>query len=160
MVFLYAAVPRQFSYIVCGLRLDIVVNLSVILASPVVVKVDILVDVFYAVASQFEHGEDEGLIVCGLDPSAVAVLHMFLFDLVEETDWEGAHMSELLADEAVHLVFDFSQSIGARVALLEVILVQLAEEMVGIGHSWLLGLIDHIEDLEDQLAQQFIVSAH
>lgn len=37
--------------------------------------------------------------------------------------------------------------------------MQFAVEVISVSYSWLFCLIDHVEDLEDQLSKQLVVTA-
>lgn len=89
------------------------VNLSVIFTCSIVVNVNILVDVFNAVAGHFQHRHKEGFIIGGVDPSSVFVFHVVFFDLEEKTHLERSHMSKILTDESVVSVFDLSDTVGS-----------------------------------------------
>lgn len=152
MVLFHAGISGEFSDVEGSLGLQVVVDFTVILTSAVVVEVYVLIDVLYTIASHFKHWQHKGLVIGGLDPAPVAVLHVFLLDLEEDADGEGAHVSEFLSNEAVEFVFDLAESVCAGVALLEVVFVQLPVEMVGVGKAWLSALVDSVEQLEDLLA--------
>lgn len=152
MVLFHAGVSGELSDVEGSLGLQVVVDFTVILTSAVVVEVDVLIDVLYTIAGHLQHWQHKCLVIGGLDPAPVAVLHVFLLDFEEYTDGEGAHVSEFLPNKAVELVFDLAESVCAGVALFKVILVQLPVEMVGVGKAWLSALVNSVEQLKDLLA--------
>lgn len=69
-------------------------------------------------------------------------------------------MPKLLPYEAKQPVFAFSEAVGPRIAELEVVLIELAEEVVGVGHCRLFRLVDCIDNLKNLLAKKLIVPTH
>lgn len=118
------------------------IYLSIILTSPIIIEIDILVYVLDAIAGHLENGEYEGLVVRGLYPIAIAVFHVLLFDAHENAYWECAHVAEFLADESVIFVFDLCDVVRTGITLLEVVLVEMAIEMIGVCDCWFFGLIN------------------
>jgi hypothetical protein len=125
------------------------VNLSIVLASPVVIKINILVNVLNAVTSHFQYRKDKCFIISCLHPITIPIFHMFLLNLQENAHRECSHMSKFLSDKSVKLIFYLSKTVWSGIAFIEVILMKLSVKMIGISKTWLFCLIDHVEDLED-----------
>lgn len=51
-------------------------------------------------------------------------------------------MAEFLTDESIVFIFDLCDVVRTGVALLEVVLVKMTIEMVGISNGWFLCLIN------------------
>lgn len=160
MVLRQTCVAGLRAHVYCVVGLCLMPRLPIAVASPVVVEVHVLVDVLHAVAGHLKHGDEEGLVVGRADPVSLPVSEIFHPDLPEKRDQEGSHVSELLPDEAKQPVLGFSEGVGPRVAELEVVLVELAEEVIGVGHSGLFGLVDCIDNLKHLLAKELIVPTH
>ena len=135
-------------------------HLPVAVASAVVVEVHVLVYVLDAVAGHLEHRDEEGLIVGCAHPVPLVIPEVLHPDLPKQRDQKGSHMPELLPNEAKQPVFGVSEGVGPRIAELEVILVELPEEVIGVSHCWLFGLVDGIDDLKNLLPEKLIVPAH
>lgn len=51
-------------------------------------------------------------------------------------------MAEVLVDKSIVSVSYLDSSVLSRITSIEIVLMQFAEKMVGVGNSWPLGLID------------------
>jgi len=53
-------------------------------------------------------------------------------------------MTKFLANKSIIFVFDLCDIVRTRVAFLEVILMKMTIEVIGICNGWFFGLIDRI----------------
>lgn len=69
-------------------------------------------------------------------------------------------MSEFLPYKAKESIFSLSKCISPRIAKLEIIIIEFTEEMIGICHCGIFGLVNCINYFKDLFSKKFIISTH
>jgi hypothetical protein len=160
LVFLQAVVARLRTNVYSVVSLHLVPHLSITVASTIIIYIDVFVNILYAIAGHFEHGNEECFIVGRSKPISIPISQVFHPNFSEETDQKGSHMAKLLPDKAKEPILGFSKGVCPRVAQLEVPLIELPKKMVGISHCWFFGLINCVDDFKYLLPEQLVIPAH
>jgi len=113
-------------------------NFAIILACSIVIDIDILVNILYAVTGHLKHGHDERFVIGGLNPGSIFVLHMLFLNMMEQIHPKGPHMSKILINKPIVFISYFNSTILSGVTSVKVIFMELSKEMIRIGHPWLL----------------------
>lgn len=88
------------------------------------------------------------------------VTQVLLLDLEEQLSAERSQMPKFLNDFAVILLLDGELGVCLGISFGDVLFILSVVNMVGVGESWIFGLVHCVEEFEDEVANELVISVY
>lgn len=138
--------------------MQVFVDHPIVISCPEHVKVQILSDDFDFAARHLQHRQADDLIVGGCEPLTIIIFKILFFDFKVKVDSERAKVRYLLWHVAIEVILLLLQGVLLRPVILNEGIANPILKGDGVGNSWLFGLIDSVEYLEDVCPYEFVIA--
>jgi hypothetical protein len=128
-----------------------------VIASASIVEVKHLIDKLHPSACHLHYREEHRLISRSHEDLTLVIPEILLFYPEEQGSHEWSHMAEPLRQFPVVPVLLWVLGIRLGVALCSCACLAIQVNVIGVDHTWILTLVDCIEDAEDLIADKLVI---